>query len=87
MNNVLVQTPPSLSASGGSRGISRVHEKASSCWLTASVMLVNGLRLNANCPVRTVCCVANLYKVLCLKHTQNQMKLGVKKNSVKINLM
>ena len=41
----------SSSASGGRRDASRVCEEASSRWL------VSGLRLNANCPVGTVCCV------------------------------
>ena len=36
-------------------------------WLV-TCMLVSGLRLNANCPVGTVCCVADLYNVLCLNH-------------------
>ena len=36
-------------------------------------MLVNWLcyiRLNANCPVATVCSAPNLYNVLCLKYTK-----------------
>ena len=33
-------------------------------WLTGSVTLVSGLRLNANCPFRTVCFVANLDELL-----------------------
>ena len=37
---------------------SRVCEEASLCWLTGSVTLVSGLRLDANCPVETVCYVA-----------------------------
>ena len=33
-------------------------------WLTGSVMLVSGVRLDANCPVGTVGFVVNLCKVL-----------------------
>ena len=40
---------------------SHVHEKISLRWLVASLTLVHGLRLNANCPAGTACCVANLY--------------------------
>ena len=30
--------------------------------INASLMLVTGFRLNANCPTGAVCCVANIYK-------------------------
>ena len=40
--------------------------EASSRRLTGSVTVVSGLRLDANSPVGTVGCVANLHKVLFL---------------------
>ena len=61
----------SSSVSGGSRGISCVHEEASSCWLTASLTLVSGLRFDTNCHVGTVCFLANHYITkFCLRHTK-----------------
>ena len=45
---------------------SRIHEEASLCQWTGSVTLVSGLRLHANCRIGTVCCVTNLYRVLCM---------------------
>ena len=42
---------------------SHVYEKSLLHRLTGSVIFVGGLRVDANCPIRTVSCVANFYKL------------------------
>ena len=45
----------------------------------ASLTLVSGLRLDANCPIGSVCCVANLHITkFCACDVQKLMKLGAK---------
>ena len=57
---------------GKGTGHRHIHQQALLCCLTGFVTLVSGLRLDTSCTVATVCCVINLYKVLCLKHTENE---------------